>query len=153
MSATVKELAYHHYEYKGKAKMGAWGVGTFDNDDAADWTYELEATPGDTLLVESLTYVVELGEDFLDSPEACRALAAAEVVAALRGEPATDLPEIVRNWVAQATGNDIEFLAKLSLQAIERIEVDSELKELWDETNDAAEWYEGVANLKTRLSA
>ena len=22
--------------------MGAWGIGTFDNDDAADWAYELE---------------------------------------------------------------------------------------------------------------
>lgn len=133
--------------------MGAWGVGTFDNDDAADWTYELEVTQGDTLLVESLTYVVELEEEFLDSPEACRALAAAEVVAALRGAPAADLPEIVRNWVAQATGNDLESLAKLSLQAIERIEVDSELKELWDETKHAAEWYALVASLKSRLSA
>lgn len=133
--------------------MGAWGVGTFENDDAGDWADELGWTQGDTLLVESLSYVVELEEEFLDSPEACRALAAAEVVAALRGAPAADLPEVVHKWVAQATGIDVDALARLSLQAIERIEIDSELKELWDETEHASEWYGLIANLKSRLSA
>jgi hypothetical protein len=131
--------------------MSAWSASNFDNDDAIDWVGELESTQGDTLLKESLTDIVKLEEEYLDLVVACRALAAAEVVAALRGAPAADLPEEVRSWVAHTDGIDVASMTRLALQAIERIQVDSELKELWNETPKAAEWYEVMADLKTRL--
>jgi hypothetical protein len=37
------------------------------------------------------------------------------------------------------------------LKAVERIKTDSELKELWDESENPEEWYGAVSNLEARL--
>lgn len=78
--------------------MGAWGVGTFENDDASDWVYQLEEA-GDLDLVEVTLQAAADPEAYLEAPTCCMALAAAEVVAALAGQPAPDLPEEIRTWV------------------------------------------------------
>ena len=67
--------------------MGAWGVLAFDNDDANDWAYGLEDAD-DLSLIESAFKTVEEEEDYLESPDACNALAACEVLARLNGKPA-----------------------------------------------------------------
>ena len=58
--------------------MGAWGIGTFDNDDASDWPYDLEGSEGTVLIEESLDRVLA-EEDYLESPDCANALAAAEM--------------------------------------------------------------------------
>jgi len=63
--------------------MGAWGIGSFDNDDAVDWAYELGESQGTELLVATLEAIGP--EDHLEAPDCSIALAAAEVVAALSG--------------------------------------------------------------------
>ncbi len=74
---------------------------------------------------------------YLEAPDCSAALAAAEVVAAAAGRPGADLPEEVRTWVA-AHGMQIPSdLAALSHRAIDRITQESELRELWDETEQA----------------
>jgi hypothetical protein len=42
-------------------------------------------------------------------------------------------------------------MVSLALKAVERIKTDSELKELWDESENPAEWYAAVGNLEARL--
>ena len=83
--------------------MGAWGIGNFDNDDAADWVYELAESDGTDVLVAALEGATS--EGYLEAPVSCAALAAAEVVAALLGNAGKALPDEVRKWVAD---NDIE---------------------------------------------
>jgi len=131
--------------------MGAWGYGNWENDDAADWVYELEKNVGSDLLKRTLSKVTS-NTNYLESPQCCEALAAAEVVAALKGSAGDDLPEEVQKWVFQNKPKFERELLTLALQAITRIKSDSELKELWEESGSAAEWLTLVKNLETRLA-
>ena len=66
-----------------EAVLGAWGLKSFENDDAADWVHALEEQ-GAGLIVETLnTVLVDCDPDDECHPEAaasCEALAAAELV-------------------------------------------------------------------------
>ncbi len=81
--------------------MGAWGVLTFDNDDANDWAYGLDDVD-DLSLVESTFDVLEESDDYLEAPDASNALAACEVLARLNGKPGykNSYTEKVDDWVA-----------------------------------------------------
>lgn len=130
--------------------MGTGGVGNFENDDALDWVSELEQARDSSLIAETLKVVTERGDEYLEATEACRALAAAEVVAALNHAGSPDLPDEVRQWVSKHRLGSAS-LTQLALRAIQRIETASELNELWDESDSEAEWYEVIDDLETRL--
>jgi hypothetical protein len=132
--------------------MGAWGVGNFDNDDAADWVDELEDTEGLSLIVATLETVTTRGDEYLEAPDCCRALAAAEVVASLKNANHTALPEKAQQWSEAHRGTDGNQHAELALKAVVRIKTESELKELFDESEDAAEWYKVLDDLQSRLT-
>lgn len=69
--------------------MRAWSHESFGNDDAGDWIAQLEER-NDLALVEStLDAVLAMGDDYLKAPEACEAIAAAEVVAQRPAAPST----------------------------------------------------------------
>ncbi len=130
--------------------MGAWGAGIFENDEALDWVFELEQAEDISFLEENLKIVTERGDEYLDASEASVALAAAEVVAALMKAALPDLPDEVKKWVGEHTAENSN-LAQLALKATQRIRANSELKELWDESNNAADWYAVMDNLEERL--
>ncbi len=130
--------------------MGAGGVGNFANDDAMDWVSELEHAKSSSFIAETLRVVTERGDEYLDANEASRALAAAEVVAALNQAGGPHLPVEVKQWVSKhRVGSPL--LIQLALKAVQRIETSSELSELWDESDRAGEWYEVLDNLEARL--
>jgi hypothetical protein len=133
--------------------MGAWGTGVFENDDALDWVYDLEKAKDTRRLVETLETVTKRGDAYLEAPECCSALAAAQVVVALGGGSTPDLPEECRKWVELHRGERPTPLLALSLSAIERVGSNSELKELWTASDEAAKWYDGLSDLEERLKA
>ncbi|NJO56556.1 MAG: DUF4259 domain-containing protein [Rhodospirillales bacterium] len=90
-------------------------------------------------------------DDYLDADPCCEALAAAEVVAAWAGVPAADLDDKVRAWVAQQQATDLIHLIEKAQRVLARVRTDSELKDLWEETDSFAEWQAVQANLKQRL--
>src|ERR1700739_1944312 len=111
--------------------MGAWAEGSFDNDDAGDWMGDLGKAEDISVLEEAFSAVNDLGtDDYLEAPECSVAIAAAEVVAAMRKRPATKLPEEVTEYVARI-GPPPPALVAAALAALERIRTKSELKELW----------------------
>jgi len=138
--------------------MGAWGHGIFDNDDAADWVYELEESSGDALLERTLTTVADAADEDVEAPDAAAALAAAEVVAAaLTGSSDTlvaggPYSEGAVRWVEANGGSARRSLAPLALRALRRVRDSSELRELWEEAG-ADEWLAEVAGLERRLGA
>ena len=84
--------------------MGAWGTGSFGNDDAADWLYDLYESEGDVLLVQSLSTIATASpSSYLEAPVCCVALAAAEIVAAVEGRPSPDLPGEAGHWLERQT--------------------------------------------------
>ena len=133
--------------------MGAWDFGPFDNDDASDWIYELEETSDTSLIVETLAAITEADADDLETLDCTNAIAAAEIVAALGGNPYANLPDEAKAWIEENEGLDATPLVPDALTAVKRIRTNSELKDLWDESKDAAKWYASLDDLTTRLKA
>lgn len=133
--------------------MGAWGTGIFENDDASDWVYTLAEEEGIDALRPTLMAAADLfgiTEEILEEPAGSEALAAAEVVAALLGKPSINLPDEVSEWVQGK-----EFcpeLAFVALKAVKVVLTNSELKELWEESDEFNAWISVVNNLKERLT-
>jgi hypothetical protein len=132
--------------------MGAWGSGSFENDDASDWVADLCDDPDKEVISDALSAVVEMeAGEYLEAPDCSVGLAAAEVVAALKGSPNPGMPDDARKCVSKLKIKANAGMVSLALKAVERIKTDSELKELWDEAENPAEWYEAVGNLEARL--
>ena len=132
--------------------MGAWGSGSFENDDALDWTSKLETAEDSRILGATLDRVMRCTGAELEAWACSEALAAAEVVAALRDQPAEELPDEIGSWVESKRGRHEQDLAPPALKAVERIRADSELKLLWNESG-SEEWEQGLDDLEKRLKA
>jgi hypothetical protein len=130
--------------------MGAWAAGSFDNDDAGDWVWEL-ADADTSILQEAFSRVTDC-EDYLEAPDCSIGIAAAEVVAALRKRPAPKLPDEVAAFVTRIGTPPSAELVSSALSALKRITTKSELQELWDESDSRAEWHQAVAELESRLA-
>ncbi len=130
--------------------MGAWGPGSFENDDALDWVYELEKARNFQILADAFQTVLDLKDDYLEAPESCIAICAAEVTAGLLGNPADELPEEVVEWMDGRPGPS-EALVKLANNALNVILKNSELKDLWEETDYYDEWREIMLDIRARL--
>jgi hypothetical protein len=132
--------------------MGAWGAGSFENDDALDWIADFCDEPDKELISDALSTVAEMGTaEYLEAPDCSIGLAAAEVVASLKGSPDFDLPDDAKECVSKLRIKADPDMVSLALRAIERIKTDSELKALWDESENPAQWYEAVGRLEARL--
>jgi len=123
--------------------MGAWGAGNFENDDALDWLAVLQAE-GLPAAGAAIQDVLTLADDYLEAPTCCAALAAAEVIAALRGRPASRLPDELVEWLGRVSGDPGEQLATNARNAVDAIRRSSELRELWE---DDEEWKQEVDGL------
>jgi hypothetical protein len=134
--------------------MGAWGTETFDNDAASDWAGEF-ADAGDLSFVEeTFNEVLEEGGDYLDSDEACRGLAACEVIARLKGNWGVKnaYSEDVDEWVEANPQKQSDELVRKALAVIDRVRAEnSELPELWGE-GDASAWNAAVDDLRQRVA-
>ena len=119
--------------------MGAWGVGIYENDTAADWIAELESV-GASVIGSSLRVALE--DDYLDADAGSRALAAADVIGRLRvGAGGGIGPEPVLSWVGSHPGDPSDGLLRLAERAVDRVLGEqSELAALWAETDDLAAW-------------
>ncbi|MFX1250096.1 MAG: DUF4259 domain-containing protein [Promethearchaeota archaeon] len=130
--------------------MGAWDVGTFDNDDASDWLYELEESKGFDLLNKVLSAVTDESKALAEN-ECSVALAAAEVVAALKGRPSLNLPEEISMWVKHNSAEISEDLLYKALEALILIKEESELKDFWAESDELEAWLTVLEDLQNRL--
>ena len=133
--------------------MGAWGTGSWDNDDACDWVYELEETKDLDLIIQTLKAITNPEVDYLENTVCCEALAAAEVVAAANSKPGNDLPEEVQTWLAEIHPRIDSSTMELARRVVKIIGQKSELLELWQESSNYSDWQAAVANLKARLSS
>ncbi|ANM30733.1 hypothetical protein ABI59_15820 [Acidobacteria bacterium Mor1] len=125
--------------------MGTWGIGNFENDNAGDWVFELEESRDKSILNRAFAAVGPSGEE--REAHVCEeALAAAEVVLAGLSAGFERVPEAVATWVTAKTGLfrrprtfDSED-ARSALAAVKRVLEDSELRDLWAESDELANW-------------
>lgn len=131
--------------------MGAWGTGTFDNDDAADWAYELEDASELTPARQALAATMDT-DGYLEIPEGACAVAAAGVVAASFDGNLKGLPEHVAEWIDDHPDLAGRADARLAVDALERVmSEESELRNLWADAPEGAQWAEGIEKLRHRL--
>jgi hypothetical protein len=130
--------------------MGAWGAGSFENDDAMDWVDTLVEASTVEVLADSLKPALT-PRSYLEAPEASVVVAAAEVVAAALGSPVGNLPADVTDWVATHAADFDGGIEADAIRAIDRVTSDSELRELWEESDTAEEWKAAVTDLRSRL--
>jgi Domain of unknown function (DUF4259) len=135
--------------------MGTWAIDSFGNDDACDWTYELEKVSDLSPVEEALNVVLNSGEEGVGAYEATEAIAAIEVIARLQGNwgKRSAYSERLDNWVEANKILPSAALVQKAHLAIDLILADnSELRELWQETGDYEAWVASVNELKNRIN-
>ena len=111
-----------------------------------------DETPSDsTAVLEEVFSIVTENEDFLEAPDCSIAIAAAEVVAAMRKRAAAKLPPEVQTYVKRVSEEPSPELVAEALAALKRIRVKSELQELWDDSKNSEKWHKAVEELESRL--
>lgn len=144
--------------------MGAWGHGSFENDTAGDWIWGLKPVKKSLLgkVKNPFAYPMSaidklLKSDlYIDAPEGEEAIAAAECLAAAQGNPPTNAPEELEKWSASLNGvspdPDMIDRAKQALLKV-RNDEQSEIRELWKESEYFDTWQASIDNLITRLDS
>lgn len=129
--------------------MGAWGTGSFENDDALDFLAGLEEEEDLEVVEDAIDAVIDV--DYVDSDAASAAVAAVEVVAAMLGKAAPRLPKEIAAW-ARGQGAPEAELVEAAKKALDVVLNKSELRNLWDDSEDAERWAEAIKGLAARLS-
>jgi hypothetical protein len=136
--------------------MGAWGPLNFENDTALDFVAEVEEE-GIGRIKSAIEVINTIEEDaYLDTDLCAEALAAIEYVATAKDRMAEDFPEDAEEWLQANKANvlGIRGIIAKSQQAIDRIKNNSELKDLWEESEeDFEEWNKVLDDLNTRISS
>ena len=135
--------------------MGAWGHRPFEDDAALDFVWDIEEAenPKD-IITEALTNAVEA--EYLEYDEANAAIvSAAYIDSAVNGTkyttPEMSEPYEVDTFSTRFPELDLSDLKIKAVAALEKvIGEDSELKELWEESEEPA-WQQGIEEMIKRL--
>lgn len=138
----------------GYALAGAWGTGLLENDDAQDFLDIFLENPDARyadLVPNSLG--VAYNDGYVAAQDGAFGIAAAEIIAAINGNPADDLPQEIIEWAkTQESPSELAFVrTRRSLDRVLNSE-QSELAQLYAE-DDAllAEFQSAIADLRSRL--
>lgn len=131
--------------------MGTWDIGPFDNDTAADFADDLDeaAVEERESMVRGALKRAADHADYLDAPDAERAVAAAALVVAQHpdGEPACSImgpSEQLPEFPAD--------LRTLAVDALDQVVAElSELAQLWGEAANGPKWRQDIARLRDVL--
>jgi len=132
--------------------MSVWGSGIFENDDALDWIYDLADSGTLSRVVSALDVILKNKENDLDISDCRIALAAAEIVAAMSGDPSLDLPEEAEEWIGEKVLENEKIRAKAEM-AVKLIQNRSELKSSWEKSPNYPVWQATLIDLQKRLEA
>ncbi len=130
--------------------MSVWDMGIFENDDSLDWIYDLADSGSLTRVSAALDVIIRNKDEFPELSDCRIALAAAEIIAAMHGDPSPDLPEEAEEWIGDKILENENLRAKAE-DAVALILRNSELKEKWDRSLNFETWQIKIKNLQKRL--
>ncbi|MDA3507368.1 DUF4259 domain-containing protein [Acinetobacter junii] len=134
--------------------MGTWSHESFGNDTANDWAYELEDATDFSVIEAALQVALDEGDEYLDADLAMEAIAAVEVIAKRlgKGTQSDVYTEKVDQWLETISEQPSDGLLSLAKRVLERIVADdSELKELWLESDEYELWLGNIQQLNDAL--
>ena len=135
--------------------MGSWDVSPFGNDEAREWLANLIANSSTEPVFRALVNAAKIKNgEFFQAPECERAVAAAEdLVACVRDKATANTPPGLKKWLAENKLVVGDQVAQIAIRVLERIVKDSELKQVYDDTDSAEDWYRTLHNIQQRLRA
>jgi hypothetical protein len=134
--------------------MGTWSHEPFGNDTASDWAYDLVKQKDLSLVEKAIQNVLDNGTDYLDFDSAVEAVAAVEVLARALGrgtqtDASTDEVDAWLKSVAAVPSPDLLSKARDALARI--LAQDSELRELWAESDEFEDWESSIMALQSAV--
>lgn len=144
--------------------MGTWGVNNFDNDIAIEWINLLIEENDKELIIIALKEI-DNEPDYIEAPECIEALCAIEIMAAFKTHDYQGLPKELITWIEEERQTQPELNLtdleapeftedqyELAIRVLQRIVSDSELCELWEESDYFQEWVAVQQRLLSDLS-
>jgi hypothetical protein len=134
------------------ALAGGWAADTLSNDNASDLLGQI-VTNGGVEAIRSALDATLIAASPVNDEIASRALAAAEMVAAMVGNPSRYLPTSCKEWAALHSKDANGYLIESAIRAIDRVVKDSEMLELMKEggAKNLQDWQASATNLQARL--
>jgi hypothetical protein len=99
--------------------MAGWGTGSFENEEAQDFLGRLKS-----LGIDDLRQILARAadqRDYMEAPESSVAIAAAEVIAALKGAPSSNVPREIADWLNTTRSGVTPDLNKLARRAGQQV--------------------------------
>jgi len=134
------------------ASAGRWSADTLSNDDASDLLNQIVPN-GSVDTIHSALDAAWNSVSTVSDARASRALAAAEMVAAMVGNPSRYLPDPCKAWAVLHSKDANRNLIESAVRAVDRVVKNSETQELMQEggAKNLQDWQVSVTNLKDRL--
>ncbi|MAM61719.1 DUF4259 domain-containing protein [Maritimibacter sp. UBA3975] len=134
--------------------MGALGANVFEDDASMDWLEEYRSSGAGAVASALDTAAGTPVTDYLDVDQGAAARASAEVVAVAHGELPTGVSQD-RLDLLNAHGSDVRAMPNIksrATSALDRlISENSELHELWMESDAQSDWVAAMNDLRRRL--
>jgi hypothetical protein len=130
--------------------MGAWGLGTFDDDIACDWLEDL----GESDTTAFFRVCLDLrGHGDLEYVACVGVLCTAEMIHALLCGPRDGLPGAANEWLRKSPVVSAEQLVPSAIEGLKRIlDNQSAMHQLWEDSNGSyQQWIDRVTDLADRL--
>ena len=130
--------------------VGTWNATPFGNDTALDWASDLvSSTDGRALLQKVLARA--FAPEGADADEASEAVAAAAVIGAAATEPVGTVSKEIKAWITTTGFAPDADLVDQALRALEAMQKQSELRDLWDEEGQLKVWSKQLDKLRDRI--
>ena len=129
--------------------MGTWSNKPFGNDTASDWALRLVESTDDLAIKDALA----LPDSEIDAGDAERAIAAAAVVASAAADPLRALSNELKSWIRQHGYVPTKTVVNSAIKAVDAVMKDSELRDLWEESEAPEPWLRTTTTVRDRLSA
>lgn len=130
--------------------MGVWGYNVFENDDSLDYVADLTYENAWIAVNEALQ-AVTAADGYIEANECSVALAGAELIASACGQPAASLPPEVSSLASSLPSPGAPLIGE-AMRAVETLQSESELRDVWEETDEYASWNAQVDDLRSRLA-
>ena len=130
--------------------MSVWGTGIFENDDALDWVYDLADSGTMARVISALDVIFKNKDDDLELADCRIGLAAAEIIAAMTGDPSPEMPEEAEEWIGEKILEN-ERLREKAQQVVHVIQKKSALRNKWEKSANYPQWQAALDDLQKRL--
>ena len=130
--------------------MGAWSNKPFGNDTALDWASKLVDSSSDEPISSSIREVLD-SNCVPDASISEEAIAAAAVIAASAKEPIRAVTKDISAWIRTRGYVPDKAVISDAITVLEAVTAESELRDLWDESEGLQGWLRATSTLQQRL--